>query len=56
VGLVNDNIHPQELEGTGLAPSDFELLNGMITYQAAWDKGFHPDDQHREDQITRHDD
>lgn len=49
------NIHPQELVGTGLAPEDFELLNSQIRPELARKKGYHPDDQHREEHMERHD-
>lgn len=49
------DFHPEELKDTGLCPSDFELINGIITRDGAIEKGFHPDDQHREHQMERHD-
>lgn len=49
MGMVD--LHVEELKGTGLAPRDFELLNGMITPEVAREKGYHPDDQHREHQM-----
>lgn len=52
---MNEKIHPIELVGTGLAPSDFELINAQITPSMAREKGYHPDDQHREHQMERHD-
>jgi len=51
---MNRKIHPEELRGTGLAPSDFELLNGQISMDLADKKGFHPDDQHREHEMKLH--
>ena len=45
------DLHPAELKGTGLCPNDFELLNDVITPEVAREKGFHPDDQHREEQM-----
>lgn len=53
---MNENLHPKELKGTGLCPSDFEILNGIISPEIAREKGYHPDDQHREEQMERHDD
>jgi len=53
---MDERIHPRELVGTGLAPFDFELVNAQITPSMAREKGYHPDDQHRELQMERHDD
>lgn len=49
------DFHPEELKDTGLCPSDFELINGMVTPEVAKEIGFHPDDQHREERMERHD-
>jgi hypothetical protein len=52
---MDNEIHPKELIETGLAPEDFELLNGQVTIQGAKEIGFHPDDQYREHKFERHD-
>lgn len=49
MGMVD--VHPEEIEGTGLCTEDFELLNGIISPEVARRKGFHPDDQHREHKM-----
>lgn len=42
--------HPEELRG-GAAPSDFEIINGVCSPSIAIEKGFHPDDQCREEWL-----
>lgn len=49
MGMVD--FHPKELKETGLCPSDFELINCQMSVSIAREKGFHPDDQHRECKI-----
>ena len=44
------------LKGTGLAPSDFELLNGMCSRETAIQLGYHPDDNVQLHKMERHDD
>lgn len=48
--ICNGKIHPEELKGTGLAPSDFEIIAGKMRVESVIEKGFHPDDQWREEQ------
>jgi hypothetical protein len=45
-----EELHPQELLGTGLCPEDFELVNGALPTVSV-----HPDDKHREYEMERHD-
>jgi len=47
--------HYEELKNTGLCPNDFELVGGVLLPEVAIKKGFHPDDQHREEHMERHD-
>lgn len=37
-------IDKRELVGTGLAPSDFEIISGVCSPNTAREWGFHPDD------------
>lgn len=41
-------IDVRALAGTGLAPSDFEIINGRCSPSTARELGYHPDDEHRE--------
>lgn len=50
---MDDNLHPEELKETALAPSDFEIVAGQMSPRLVREKGFHPDDQWRESRYER---
>lgn len=47
------NPSTMSLEGTGLAPSDFELVAGQWSQFSAQERGYHPDDEHRPDRLDQ---
>lgn len=42
-----------DLDGTGLAPSDWDLVAGQWSQFSASERGYHPDDEHRPDQLEK---